>query len=236
MMSQDNTPARRNKKLRVHGSLVHGIYAKEIVLPWESRDDFERLHSDLKLEFSPQGRAEEEAVLDLATLHWQKRTLWRLRQAAVLRDPFTQEIVQTRKKSWPGIRKRLREAAKDERSFAGAMEGNFAKLAGQMQRLQEKIESSSKREELETLESNLRALTEVMSEHAIPLLQMAKGGPNPEQTFESAYAPECLEKLYQLEAALDARLAKVLSRLVGIKEFKRTPAGGNLQIARGSAS
>jgi hypothetical protein len=65
---------------------------------------------------------------------------------------------------------------------------------------------------------------------------MAKGGPNPEQTFESAYAPECLEKLYQLEAALDARLAKVLSRLVGIKEFNRTPAGGNLQIARGSAS
>ena len=30
----------------------------------------------------------------------------------------------------------------------------------------------------------------------------------------------------RLEAAIDARIAKVMGRLVGLKEFKRTPAGG----------
>jgi hypothetical protein len=33
-----------------------------------------------------------------------------------------------------------------------------------------------------------------------------------------------MEKLVRLDAALDARIAKVLARLVGSKEFKRTPA------------
>jgi hypothetical protein len=40
----------------------------------------------------------------------------------------------------------------------------------------------------------------------------------------TGYAPESMEKLVRLDAALDARIAKVLARLVGLKEFKRTPA------------
>jgi hypothetical protein len=35
----------------------------------------------------------------------------------------------------------------------------------------------------------------------------------------------------RLEAALDTRIAKVLARLVGLKEFKRTPAGGEPPMA-----
>ena len=54
---------------------------------------------------------------------------------------------------------------------------------------------------------------------------MLMQGPNAEQAFDKAYAPESMEKLVRLEAALDARIAKVLARLVGLKEFKRTPAG-----------
>jgi hypothetical protein len=40
------------------------------------------------------------------------------------------------------------------------------------------------------------------------------------------YAPESVEKILRIEAAIDARISKVLARLVGLKEFKRTPAGG----------
>ena len=83
-------------------ALVHGLYAKDVLLPWDSKEDFEKLHEDLKAEFSPHGRAEEEAVLDLATLHWQKHTLWRMRQVAVLKDPFTGDILETERKSWSG--------------------------------------------------------------------------------------------------------------------------------------
>ena len=89
-------------------ALVHGLYAKDVLLPWDRRDDFEKLHADLKAEFFPRGRAEEEAVLDLHIFHWNKQTVWRMRQTAVLKDPFTLDILQTNGKSWSKIRKRLR--------------------------------------------------------------------------------------------------------------------------------
>ena len=60
----------------------------------------------------PRGRAEEEAVLDLAIAHWNKHTLWRMRQSAVLKDPFTSDIVQTGRTSWQGVRKQLRASAR----------------------------------------------------------------------------------------------------------------------------
>ena len=224
-MSKKDLPTKTSKKLGARIRLTHGIYAKDILPPWESRADFEKMHADLKLEFLPRGRAEEEAVLDLALLHWHKHTLWRLRQSELLKDPFMHDIVQTHKKSWTAIRKQLREISRNERTMIGTLEGNLQKLAAQMQRLQQKMETSTEREELATLQANMQALTDVMGTHAIPLLQQVKGGPDPESSFEQAYAPQCLEKIYQLEAILDARIAKVLSRLVGIKEFKRTPAG-----------
>jgi hypothetical protein len=50
--------------------------------------------------------------------------------------------------------------------------------------------------------------------------------PNAKQAFDNVYSPENLEKIVRLEAAVDARVYKVLGRLVALKEFKRTPAGG----------
>ena len=91
------------------GSFVHGLYAKDVLLPWDDREEFAALHRGLKQEFFPSGPSEDECVFDLTHLYWQKRTLWRLRTAAVLRDRFTSEIVATEKKSWSGIRKTLRE-------------------------------------------------------------------------------------------------------------------------------
>jgi hypothetical protein len=37
-------------------ALVHGLYAKDVLLPWDSREEFERLHADLKAEFFPSGQ------------------------------------------------------------------------------------------------------------------------------------------------------------------------------------
>ena len=48
---------------------------------------------------------------------------------------------------------------------------------------------------------------------------------SPESALDRAYAPQVIEKYTALEAALDTRIAKLTARLVGTKEFKRTPAG-----------
>jgi hypothetical protein len=214
---------KRNKS-GSRNALVHGLYAKDILLPWDSRDDFEKLHEDLKTEFSPQGRAEEEAVLDLAVLHWQKRTVWRMRQAAVLKDPFTNDILQTGRKSWSGIRKRLRSAAHDHRTLLGTVEAGQVRMASQVKRLQKELEKASDGEAVKVIEQKLEALYRTIAEHVLPLVQKLMQMPGAEQAFDAAYAAESMEKMLRLEVALDARIAKVLARLVGLKEFKRTPA------------
>jgi hypothetical protein len=213
-------------KSRTRNALVHGLYARDLVLPWDSKDDFEKLHADLKAEFSPHGRAEEEAVLDLATLHWQKHTLWRMRKAAVLQDPFTADILQTRGKTWSAIRKGLRAAAHDQRTLLGAVEAEHTKMASQVRRLQKELDTASDSEAVKVTEQKLDALHRTIAKHVVPLLQSLKQVPDAEQAFDAAYTIERMEKIVRLEAAFDARVAKVLARLVGLKEFKRTPAAG----------
>ena len=216
------------KKNRTGGrnALVHGLYAKDILLPWDSRDDFEKLHEDLKVEFSPRGRAEEEAVLDLAVLHWRKQSVWRMWQTAVLKDPFTLDIVKTDSKSWSKIRKQLRSAANNQRTLLGMADAKQAEMLSQIGRLQKKMDATSDTEEVKLIEGKIIAVLQIINEYVVPLMQALMQGPNAEQAFDKAYAPESIEKVVHLEAALDARISKVLARLVGLKEFKRTPAAG----------
>ena len=176
------------KRPRNRNALVHGLYAKDVLLPWDSKEDFEKLHEDLKAEFSPRGRAEEEAVLDLAFLYWRKQTLWRMAQSAVLKDPFTFDILQTERKSWSGIRKRLRAAANDARSLQGMAEANVAKFQSQVERWQRQIEKSTDKEEIKVFEGKISTCLRLMSEHAAPLALTLMQGPNAEQVNRIASA------------------------------------------------
>lgn len=219
------------KNLGNRNALLHGLYAKDVLLPWDSKEDFLKLHEDLKAEFAPDGRAEEEAVLDLAFLHWQKRTIWRLRQSAVLRDPFTEDIIQTEGKSWSEIRKRLRAAASGERTTRGAIDDAMTSMLAEAQSASEKIVTTSDVEEIKVLEARMNTFLTVASGKLMELLKLMDQRPDAVQALDRAYVPESLEKVMRLEAALDARIGKVLARLVGLKEFKRTPAGGAVMRA-----
>ena len=224
--SEVNMNDKETKQPRSANALVHGLYARDVVLPWDSREDFEKLHQDLRAEFSPRGRSEEETILDLTFLYWQKRTLWRMRQAAVLKDPFTADIVQTKGKSWSKIRKGLREAANDHRTLLGTVEAEHVKMLTRAKRLEKEMDAASDPHEVKLLEEKLNALHRTAAEHVLPLIEKLWKLPNAEQAFDNVYSPENLEKIVRLEAAVDARISKVLGRLVALKEFKRTPAGG----------
>ena len=207
-------------------ALLHGLYARDVLLPWDSKEDFLKLHEDLKAEFFPDGRAEEEAVLDLAFLHWHKRTIYRLWQSAVLRDPFTEDIIKTESKSWSDIRKGLRAAATGERTLRGTIENNLSSLLDGLETVGEKIATTSDTVEIKVILAQTDAMARLVTERFMPLGKAMDQRPDAEQALDRAYAPESLEKIMRLDAALDTRIGKVLARLVGLKEFKRTPAGG----------
>jgi hypothetical protein len=210
------------------GSFVHGLYAKDVLLPWDNREEFAALHRGLKKEFFPSGPSEDECVFDLAHLYWQKRTLWRLRTAAVLRDRFTSEIVATEKKSWSGIRRALRENAREEGSLVRKMENSVAKAVAEVQRLGKKLAKDVPWEDVDKLTPLLGASIELAIKSLLPLLEQVRQLPDAEGAFDKNYLPDALEKIVRLEASIDARINKVLARLVALKEFKRTPAGNPL--------
>jgi hypothetical protein len=215
-------------KQKKGGHISHGIYAREMLLPWEDSEEFAGLHDELKKEFFPRGVSEEECVLDLAQIYWQKRTLWRLRTATVLRDRFTEEIIATGKKSWPGIRNGLRVKAREEHTLMQSIETTAVDGVSEMARAVRKLAKDPNAEEVEKLGPALSAGVDLIRKIVMPLLDEVRQLPNAEAAFDKNYLPENLEKIARLEMAMDVRITKVMARLVALKEFKRTPAGSPL--------
>jgi hypothetical protein len=64
----------------------------------------------------------------------------------------------------------------------------------------------------------------VAKDFAIPLIDAFEDRPNAEDSLRRAYSPEYLEPIIRLEAMIDARIDKALTRLVNLKEYKRLAA------------
>src|SRR5437868_5915590 len=125
-MDENNDDGQKRKPK--FNALVHGVYSRDILLPWEKREDFETLVRGLNDELHPSGRAEEETVLDVAFAMWKKRDLERLWVLQICKSPFTQEIVKSGKKSWTGIRKHARKEARSAGTLRRTMDDACASL------------------------------------------------------------------------------------------------------------
>jgi hypothetical protein len=109
--------SKQSAKPRKKNALAHGIYGKDILLPWESRKDFKKLLADLQDEFRPEGRMENEIVFDLAHFRWQKYRVHQMYIAAAYDDPFVSGLIEARQKSWAGMRNHLRSKSINERTI-----------------------------------------------------------------------------------------------------------------------
>ena len=189
-----------------------------------------------KRNFFLAGPSEEECVLDLAQLYWQKRTLWRMRTATVVRDRFTVEILATGKKSWAGIRQGLRKKARGESSLVHNLETTVANAVAEMAGVVRKFAKDPNAKEVEKLTPILNMGVEIIRKTVMPLLEEVQQLPNAEGAFDQNYLPEALERNVKLETSIDVRIGKVMARLVALKEFKRTPAGSPLTQLPSAAS
>jgi hypothetical protein len=73
--NKEKTP--REKKRSSRRPILHGIFASEMLLPWERKRDFLGLYEKFRYELRPEGASEEEVVLDYTWLHWLKRRAFR---------------------------------------------------------------------------------------------------------------------------------------------------------------
>jgi hypothetical protein len=207
------------------GPLVHGVYAKDVLLPWDDRHEFAQLHAALKLEFFPVGASEDEAVFDLAHLHWQKRTLWRLRTAAIARDSLTQAILATEGDAWVDKRRELRKLAREERKILKETEKTFIEALANVSETSKKLRNEPQAERQELLIKRFQEAFDLLKKTVLPEFQKIRSLPDVEDAVDKNFDPQELEKFLHLEVIVEARIGKVMARLVAIKEFKRTPAG-----------
>src|SRR5262245_22727760 len=215
--SKDTKRAKSNQTLR-----MRGLSVRDVVLPWDSKEEFERLHRELTAELSPHGRMEEDIVLDVAILRWRKYQLAKWRRTAALKDPYFIELMDYGKKSWSGIRKYLREQEEACKTVRGKLINVVSKLTDAATELAPAQKAKGmEKEEVERTEQKISDIMKAVSEHVIPLLQAVDGGPSAEKTFEQAYLPESFERVLKCEASIDSRIDKLLGRLVSLKEYKR---------------
>jgi len=226
---------KKSIKSREKNALVHGVYAKDVILPWESRRDFEKLWADLRAEFQPVGRMEEDSVFDLALLRLRKQRMQKMWTAAHYSDQFVSDLIESGQKSWSGILKHLKSKAEDTRLLAEFATGLFAE---QLEETAKIIASTLKGEKISNSEvkkgEKVRTIFEQFTE---PLIKALQDQPSAEESLRQIYSPEHLEPLIRLEAMIDARIDKTIARLISLKEYKRftatcSPAPGPAQPSR----
>jgi hypothetical protein len=205
-------------------ALVHGLYASEIVLPWESAEEFEQLHNDLQNEWRPDGRMELETVFGLARLFWIKRRLVRTWELGFRKDPLVQDMVNSGRKSWAEFRNYLRDQAKDGFSAVDAAKDLYSQMQATLQLLSEEL---GKRTEKSPDWGQIYNLHQQWQRHMGAIQKFfllpakTEHPPNQTQILDQPYEPEVLDRIVKLEAALDARIDKTVARLVNLKEYKR---------------
>ena len=214
-------------------ALVHGIYASDNVLPWESEEDFERLYKDLRTEWDPDGRTEEETVLALARLHWLKHRLMRSTQLAFHRDPFVAELENSGAKNWADVASCLKKEAKVEDDLMDSVRQTLDDLKAATKQAGSIMTASDRNSQ--DIYRKVEGV-EIMFEKLLPVYQKIydkcygpktrneKGGDlyvDVKTTVEKAYHPDYLEKIIRLDASIDTRIDKTLSRIMSIKEYKR---------------
>src|SRR5438105_14997355 len=74
-------------------SLRHGVYAKTLLLPGESREDFNQLCEDLERDWQPQTRTEQEHVEEMATCIWKKIRLQVAENSILRQDGAAKEQI-----------------------------------------------------------------------------------------------------------------------------------------------
>ena len=85
--------ATESKKSPVEkNALKHGLYSKDVVLPWEDQKEFDELHREYREEFNPEGAVEEDLVGHIVRLQWLKGRWWRHHHRQFTSDPIAEDL------------------------------------------------------------------------------------------------------------------------------------------------
>ena len=164
------------------------------MLPWEDLEDFARLHQSIRDELDPSGTLEEEWVREVAELVWRKRRLAMAFMLPVYKDPPPADLLEAAKGGIVGLADYLAKPAQDS---SGAL------LATATQAL-DYVKSRIGTGKPASGQSSPQALSSAPRSGVV----------------ERAYDPAAMERQLRIEARIDSRIAKIIARLGGLKDYK----------------
>ena len=219
---------------RAKNALTHGIYAEEIVLPWESVEELIKLRNELWMELQPEGRSEEETAVGIVRLYWLKRRLMRTSQLGFHQDPFAIQVAPSGPKNWDELVKEITSASDNKISLTKAAMDSLEILKAAIEKIRDincvclpghSTEGPPKEafEAAQGAQRDANFVSKILTTQVFPrmiaLEDVSKSGAA--TVYEKAYSHEHLEKTLRIEASLDARIDKQMARLVNLKEYKR---------------
>ena len=198
-------------------------------------EDLERLYQELRSEWTPEGRTEEETVLTLARWNWLKHRLMRSTQMAFRRDPFVAELEKSGAKTWADVVSFLQKKAQADDSVMDEAKRTLEELHAATKNASSLMTAANP--DTQKIYRSVETVDMLFTKHVMPVygkaFDMGRGKNFKNEkgddlgkdllstTVEQAYHPIYLEKVVRLEASIDARIDKTLQRLVTLKEYKR---------------
>jgi hypothetical protein len=215
-------------------ALSHGAYSEQVVLPWENKQDFDHLHEAFRQEYSPNGLSEEEAVFDLADLHWKKRRVHMGSLLAFRHDGDIEALTEAgRQNGWEGIAEHFAKPLDNNESARDAMRKMNKAMLDMTVLVTEFVRKRIPTNGNMDQERNPGAVTEldkwnlllkemgILASTFTPALRFIESFCLDEKVCERAYKPDFLERELKILADIDKRIDKKLVQLVKIKEYKR---------------
>jgi hypothetical protein len=189
--------------------LVPGLYADELVLPWESEQELCRLHADFMEEFPSRGRTQEETVFDLTHHTWRQRRAARLDQIKLLK---TARLAGPS----PEAKKQSAKALDDAKKAAKLLQGASKNL--------EDIPvhgDTHRPRDLRKAILQLRELQDVVGNALIPALTAIAADKTKPSSGVPTMDVETIERSITVTTPMAIRIDRTFSRLFSLKTHKR---------------
>jgi hypothetical protein len=210
-------------RTRAQNALRHGLYASDILLPWESESEFMSLYESVRVDLGPEGSHEEEEVLNIARLQWLRRRLIRAGQLPFHHDPLADELAEAGKQGWAGIQKCLRAQLVQEKKLPQLAREFLKGALSAVHQLAKTIkeEKSTPQEQIQKCLSLMESFNRA-AEISSGVLKIYGSEDLEQEMFDRGYRPAELERMLKLEAMLDARYEKAINRLFALKQVGKS--------------
>jgi hypothetical protein len=200
------------RRRRQKNALTHGLYATDIILPGEDEEEFRRFYQDILSELNPVGASEVDEVVDVTKWRWIKRRVQRWAQRAMRGEAESSFSAQSTE-SLSDDQQKLRSAFQPIEVGVSSIPSILEMIAESVHELPDADRYDHKK-----ILQLIGYVGDIVTSRMAPALQSLQA--LTEQSVDRVDPMKALEDLLRLQAEIDKRIEKTMSRFYSLKIHK----------------